>query len=278
MNLYIENKSPSFVKKAFETVVENTKKTVFKGVAVNRKTRFDSRTYRFFRKRMVYDIEYVIFHSRALRRGIRFLNKEKKAIGLTYVIDKPLTEKEKRLLGKARRPIKIVDETADAENLRFYQDSKYILHRACGEDKIRDVDIMHLSKFEETLYGCRFSSCLGQYLYVDGAGNVYFCPEHKAESYVGTIDVPENYFQSEKILSVLRNAVEKRKSCKESCPHFSLCNGACPLEEGCCDFPMRYETYGNRIDRLAQERTDLSTLHFSEGMILLKDIAYGECE
>ena len=276
MNLYIENKSPSFVATAFERVVTNTKKTVEKGIAVNRRPRFDSRTYHFFRKRQVYDIEYVIFHTRALRRAVKFLNRKKRPIGLTLVVSKALTKRDKRLLDRARRTVKVVDDTGREDNLAYYRQSKYVLYRAGGENTLVAADVMHLTKFDETLYGCRFSSCLGQYLYVDAKGKVFFCPEHKENSLVGTLEDEENYFKSERILEVLRQAVEKRKSCKAECPHFSLCNGACPLEEGCADFPALMQKHGEEIDRLVASKTDLATLHYAVGYMVLKDAIYAE--
>jgi radical SAM protein with 4Fe4S-binding SPASM domain len=172
--------------------------------------------------------------------------------------------------------VKVIDTTADEGNLAFYRSSRYLLYRWQAEDTILDHDIMHIYKFDETRYQCKFSSCLGNVLYVDAKGKVYFCPWHTECSAVGTLQDHANYFNAENALRVLRDAVAKRKKCQAECEYFDCCGGGCPLEDGCLDFPERFEKNKSYIDGVISEEKDLSLQHLGVAKIVIKDITYGE--
>ena len=276
MELYIENKSIRFIKRAYKRVTENTKATVYRAVIFNRGSFFKSAAFRFFKKKGIYDIEYVLFGTAALRRAITGLNRRNNKISLTVFVDKSLTKKDKEKLALARSEVKIIDTTSDEKNLEFYKNSKYLLYKWQDEDTILDHDLMHIYKFYETRYQCKFGSCLGNILYVDANENVYFCPWHTESSAVGTLNDKINYFNNETATSVLRGAIAKRKKCKADCEYFEYCNGGCPLEDGCLGFPEIFSKNKSFIDGIIADGNDLSNQNLAVAKIVIKDIIYGE--
>lgn len=276
MELYIENKSLGFVKRAYQKVAENTKETVYRVVLFNRSAFFKSAARRFFKKKSIYDIEYVLFDTAALRRAIPVLNRQKNRISLTVFIDHSLTQKDKKRLSTARSEVKIIDTTSDEGNLEFYKSNKYLLYKWQNEDTILDHDLMHIYKFYETRYQCKFGSCLGSVLYVDANGNVCFCPWHPELSAVGTLKDNVNYFNEKNAITVLNDAIAKRKKCKNECKYFEYCSGGCPLEEGCLGFPELFEKNKNFIDKIIADGEDLSDQNLAVAKIVIKDITYGE--
>jgi radical SAM protein with 4Fe4S-binding SPASM domain len=276
MELYIENKSIGFVKRAYQKVTENTKSTVYRVVLFNRGPFFKPVAFRFFKRKGIYDIEYVLFGTTALSRALTLLNRQNNKISLTVLIDRPLTKKDKENLSLARSEVKIIDTTTDVGNLEFYKKSKYILYRWQNEDTILDHDLMHIYKFYETRYQCKFGSCLGNVLYVDAKGNVHFCPWHPELSTVGTLKDKINYFNGENAISVLNEAIAKRKKCKAECEYFEYCSGGCPLEEGCLDFPELFGKNKSFIDGVITAGEDLSNQNLAVAKIVIKDITYGE--
>ena len=276
MELYIENRSKSFIKQAYRRISENTNATIYRVVIFNRCSIFKSSAYHFFKKKGVYDIEYVVFGTAALRRAITLLNRQNKKISLTVMIDRTLTEKDKAKLSLARSEIKVIDATQSRENLEFYKSSKYILYKWNDEDTILEHDMMHLYKFYENRYQCKFGSCLGNVLYVDGKKNVYFCPWHTELSDVGTLKDKVNYFNEKNAISVLSDAIAKRKQCKTECEYFEYCSGGCPLEDGCLNFPKLFEKNKSFIDKVIADGGDLSDQNLAVAKLVIKDIVYGD--
>lgn len=276
MNFYVENKSFSFVKKAYNAVVKNTNKTVFKAFVINYKGGFNKRQYKFFKKKGIYDVEYVISGVRGLRAAVKYLRLPKNPISLTLLIDKPLSEKSKSILLKAKKTVKIIDITNSSENIAFYKSFNKILYKTKEEDTILEADIMHLYKFYETVFQCNFSSCLGKNLYVDKSGSVHFCPNNLSESTVGTIFGNEKYLSSPLFDETLQNAIKKREKCKKECKYFDYCMGACPLKEGCSDFVNLFEKGSKFIDEIVDNEKDLSSLNYAVAKIIIKDRVYGE--
>lgn len=79
---------------------------------------------------------------------------------------------------------------------------------------------------------CRYSSCLGKYLYLDADGRVYFCREKRRETCLGRAEeLSEQLFDKDSYQRVLEGAIRQRRSCGESCGIYSFCKGGCPLEE-----------------------------------------------
>jgi len=276
MNLYIENKSARFALRAYDKVLKNTGKDVHRVILICRGGLHRSTVKHIRRRKKIGDIECVIFKASQLKAAMKLANRKRHFIVLTYVVDHKLTEKERKIISSAMRLLKIHDYTGDAENAAFYRSEGHILYRTDSEDTILDTDLMHAYKFYETQYQCRFSSCMGENLYVDAKKRVYFCPFHKDKSLVGTLDDGTNYFNSEEMLKTLRQTIEKRNACRSGCPHFELCGGGCPLEEGCLGFPERIAAASETIDRIIEGHIDVSTLGYAVGKIVIKDALYEE--
>jgi radical SAM protein with 4Fe4S-binding SPASM domain len=277
MNLYVENKSFSFIKKAVRTVKENTGKDIFKLFVICNKGGFSGKACRFARKRQkIYDVEYVIYGEKGLGSALKYLNKNKRPISLTFVIDKPISAKAKKTLLTARKEIKIIDTSGCEENVNFYRSFYKILYKTNTEDLILDADVMHLYKFYETVFQCKFSSCLGQNIYVTEHGSVHFCPLHLNDSLVGALRSNEKYFDAQCFKDILHTAIEKRDHCQSTCEYFDYCSGACPLEDGCCNFPELFKKNKARFDEIVQNNKPLTDQNFVVAKIIVKDIAYGE--
>ena len=277
MNLYIENKSFAFFKKACHTVEKNTERDICKLYIVTFNGAFPARENRYARKKLgVYDMEYIIYGEKHLDRAVKFLNRKKNPISLTLVLNAPLSEKAKKVMLKAKKEIKIIDNTPGFDNAEFCRTFKKILYKTGTEDTILDADIMHIYKFYETAFQCKFSSCLGNTVYVSKNGDVHFCPSHLNESIIGNIDGNEKYFESPVFRSVLHSAIEKRDACKKDCKYFDHCLGGCPMESGCSDFPTLFEKNKAALDKIIDKNETLSDKNLVTAKIVIKDIVYGD--
>ncbi len=274
MNFYVENKSLLFVKKAFEAVQKNTKEEINKGFIINYKGGFSKKTYNFFKKKTIYDVEYVMKGVKGLKKALRCLNMNKNPISLTLLIDKEISSKNKKLLLKAKKTIKIIDNSNISENILFYKSCNKIIYKTSLEDNILDIDIMHIYKFFEPELQCKFSSCLGKNYYVDRNGIVHFCPLHLSESIVGSISSDEKFMDNDLFISVLKKAIEKRNTCKRECKYFDYCLGACPMENGCCDFPELFKKNTKYIDDIIHNNKDLTNENLLVAKIIIKDAVY----
>ncbi len=78
---------------------------------------------------------------------------------------------------------------------------------------------------------CRYSSCLGKYLYLDADDYLYFCKEKRQDACLGRLqELSGPLFEQERYQKALKRAIDRRRSCRESCAIYSFCKGGCPLE------------------------------------------------
>jgi radical SAM protein with 4Fe4S-binding SPASM domain len=141
---------------------------------------------------------------------------------------------------------------------------------------ILSVDLMHLYKFYEPIFQCKFSSCLGKNYYVDKKGIVSFCPNHLKESVVGLVNGAEKFKDSDLYVSVLKKAIDKRDNCKATCKYYEYCAGGCPLEDGCCGFPEEFTKSSTHIDNILKNSEDLGKENYAVAKIIIKDVVYDE--
>ena len=200
----------------------------------------------------------------------------KNPITLAILVSHQLTNKQKSLLLKAKRTVKIVDNSNCSENIEFYKSFNKIIYKTDKEDQILDADIMHLYKFYEPIFQCKFSSCLGKNIYVDKEGKVHYCPQHLNESVLGKIGETKKYFENHQFNQIVKRAIEKRNSCKNNCEYYDYCAGACPLEDGCCDFYELFNKNATYIDDIIENNKDLSAEKYVVAKIIIKDVAYEE--
>ena len=74
----------------------------------------------------------------------------------------------------------------------------------------------------------------------------------------------------------MKNAIQKRNNCKTECAYFDFCMGACPLEDGCCNFPDLFIKNSKYIDDIIDNGKDLSKENYITAKIVLKDVSYGK--
>jgi hypothetical protein len=70
--------------------------------------------------------------------------------------------------------------------------------------------------------------------------------------------------------------MEKRTKCKQECLYFSYCSGACPLEEGCCNFPELFEKNSTEFNAIINNNKNLEDVNFFIAKLIIKNIAYSE--
>ena len=134
--------------------------------------------------------------------------------------------------------------------------------------------MMHIYKFFETAFQCKYSSCLGKNFYVDKNGMVHFCPHYLEKSVVGNINSNDKYIESTVFGTILRGAIDKRNDCKRKCEHYEYCLGGCPLEDGCGEFPETFKKSADYIDGIIKSNRDLSDENYAVAKIVIKDISY----
>jgi len=272
---YFEYTSVYRFKKAYETLEENTDGRIRH--AVIESSRGVRRVlYRYCRRRKIPYVSFILTRLVGLKKALRYLHRRKFPITLTLKVTRALKKREKRLLSEAVMPILVEDETGISENLAYYRENKAILYKTKDENRVRDADFMHLSRFGEPLYGCQFSDCLGECLGVDKKGRVFFCPKHREESLVGDLKTKEPYFEAPVFLAVKEAFSKKQESCEASCEHYGICMGACPMEEGCLDFPSSFERADRLLTEISQGKQELSAFDYATVHTVLKDICYGE--
>lgn len=276
MNIYIEYKNYSFFKKAYEYVVGNSEKEVNKAYIINYKGGFVKKPRIYLKRNGIYDVEYVIYGVKGLNRAIKYLNYNKNPINLTLIIDKEISERAKKIILKAQKTIKIIDFSNNLENIEFYKSFNKIIYKTNDEDVILSVDLMHVYKFFEPIFQCKFSSCLGKNYYVDKKGIISFCPNHLSESMIGDIKSNEKFKDNKLFSSVLNKAIEKRDNCKENCKYYEYCVGGCPLEDGCCNFPEMFEKSSTYVDNIINNNKDLAQENYAIAKIIIKDSVYSE--
>ena len=106
--------------------------------------------------------------------------------------------------------------------------------------------------------------------------DIHFCPRYLEKSAVGMLESASAYFSHENFQKTLQAAIAKREQCKATCEHFDLCLGACPMEEGCGDFPALFAKNAAYIDCVIAEGGDLGEQPYVVAKLVIKDIAYGE--
>ena len=274
MNVYIENKSLPFFKKAFNAVEQNVKKDVLKVFVIEYKGRFSSKAYRFSKKQGVHNVEYVLYGEKRIARAVRYLNRKKNPISLTIVLNKPLSAGAKKALLRAEKECKVIDRSPGGANVPFCNSFANVLCKSAAEDQILDADVMHLYKFYEPAFQCNFSSCLGKNFYVTKSGTVHFCPEHLNESIVGNVMSAEKYLESDRFQAVLSEAIKKRTDCHNRCEYYDYCSGACPLREGCSDFPALFKKNAAEFDRIVSGNEPLDGKKLAVAKIVVKDAVY----
>lgn len=86
-----------------------------------------------------------------------------------------------------------------------------------------------------TLRNCIYTSCLGRWLCIDPSGKVYPCDRLSGQSeyFMGSIDSIRSIndlFHAHSFVSLLREAVKRKRYCLDHCEVYRWCNSGCNSE------------------------------------------------
>lgn len=85
----------------------------------------------------------------------------------------------------------------------------------------------------QKMVSCRYNTCLGNTLAVDGSGNINICPYRSNNISLNALSNCASIteiFNTESFMSLLESTVMARSICKTVCSLFQSCQGGCPLE------------------------------------------------
>ena len=207
-------------------------------------------------------------------KKIRYYNYGK--VFFDVVADRPLTKRQKELLQKTQKTLLVRDVSGDPAVGDFLRScSNVVLDGQNGN--LGDAVAFDLAGFERTAYTCHFSSCLGDVLYLDRSGRIYFCPYHTDASYLCDLkEVGEvkKVFNNPTFGAVLQSAIEKRKVCSQACALFSACGGGCPLESVSCeDLKNGVAAAAEERKSILESKADLKDLPLYKKESLIKEIS-----
>ena len=151
---------------------------------------------------------------------IRFVNSNKK-IGIVFIANKELNTNALGRIERCKGIVRIYDNVSQEINVK---NQRNLLIARDNIDDIRIADIYNLISRENPLFQCAFSSCLGHTLYVAQNGDVSFCPKYIEESRIGTTNDISNIFENELFYEHLKNTIDHRNKCKNTCEYLDNCN------------------------------------------------------
>ena len=85
--------------------------------------------------------------------------------------------------------------------------------------------------FDANMDVCRYNSCLGKTLHMNGNGDLSFCL-NDTSAVIANINDVESYvdiFENGLFLEVLDKTKQFRNKCKNDCGYFQKCQGGCPM-------------------------------------------------
>lgn len=196
---------------------------------------------------------------------IRFANGNSK-LGILFLTKSKLTMNELKKVSSIKGIIRVIDFSN--QNKQLCRNRNIIM---CNGDKddLKTADIYNLLSRTNPIYQCRFSSCLGNTLYISKNKAVSFCPKYTEQSKLGNLDELLDFFSNNTFYEVLEQTITKRKQCKNECVYFEKCKGGCPFEDDCSEFKNTYQTAKNEIDEIIAEKTDISQIPFYKEYALL---------
>ena len=93
----------------------------------------------------------------------------------TLIVDEKLTRKWKKRIDGLNGLIRIIDTTNDCPNEDYYKSNRRIIHKSKIIDQFEEADILSMVLGTMSTYQCKYSSCLGQNIYISSKGSVSFC-------------------------------------------------------------------------------------------------------
>lgn len=187
-------------------------------------------------------------------------------LSCVVLVDRPIKPRQWKRISRLGGIIRIVDSSG-VDHRELYRENRNVVWETPEENTIRLADIYHLTTSQKAIYQCHYSSCLGKTLFIARDGTVSFCPRHPEQSILGSAERLEGLFEAPVFYETLLRTVQKRKQCKQSCPHFEKCKGGCPFEDDCDAFRSTYSEALRDRDEIIARKTE------PDGLPLYKELA-----
>lgn len=194
-----------------------------------------------------------------LTRALVALFNKKPLLTLLVRVHGPLTAPQWKRISKISGRIVISDSTDSAENEALYQASRNVVYQNSRHDGI-SVFNSYAACTGMPMIGCEHTSCLGKTLYIARDGMVSYCPRFPEKTAVGKLGRVTSPFYDPGFLQILEKTLEKRESCKQTCPMFPICQAGCPLSFDCEQFQTQCLDARNDLMGMIEARTELSSL------------------
>ena len=152
-----------------------------------------------------------------------------------------------------------IDDFSGGLNTWRYQSDKRILYNDSIAQVLRKCNLYSTAAGRPGME-CEFTSCLGRNICISAEGNISFCPKHPEQSFLGSVMSEGNPFENDNFKECLTNMIRKRKSCKESCKWFGVCNGGCVYKADCQQQKENLNTAFTEIENIIINRKSLEGL------------------
>ncbi len=193
--------------------------------------------YRIVRQKLNALPFFVVDISHLFKNDIKLYNKDR--LYFVIIVRNKLSQAQKKKIAIFKKNIIIKDTSADESNYLFYKTCNNLVYKTDFGENISEAIAFDFSAFNYTDYACNYSSCMGKTIYINKAGNLYFCPFHQEESYlckIADVSKLEQTLKQKCFISTLDKIIERRKSCKNSsCKIYEKCNGGCPFDSINCE-------------------------------------------
>lgn len=142
------------------------------------------------------------------------------------------------------------------------------------------TDILTMLTLKTYSPNCRHGSCFGSTFSVDEHLDVYLCPNSMTEkTRLGNLRQTENrdaLFAGPAVEQFLPGAVEKRRTCAQSCGSFPYCQGGCLLEpdRDCAGYRATVEYIRQRLPELYRSQ-NLAQVNPVVKNAILNALAFG---
>lgn len=222
-----------------------------------------------FYGKKIRNIELVLPVKSLRPRLLQWIQRKNVRFSVTLIADSKRKEKEWKKICKLDGVIRIRDSRESSE-VKKYEQERRVLVKSKQSDGFADADEFRLACGENCIYQCKYTSCLGKYVYIAKDGKMSFCPAHASETVVGHIGTPEQFFDSEVFADALQRMIAKREICKRECAYFKKCKGGCLFENDCEGFKERQRSYETEITHLLERQIGLDAIHLAKEISLLQ--------
>ncbi|MGN1373489.1 MAG: SPASM domain-containing protein [Candidatus Coproplasma sp.] len=214
------------------------------------------------------DVRYVAYNIPML--FLKMQNLPNNNVDLALILTDKTSKTTLRRAKKLRSAAVVYDNSKDKDYYERLKDNKYLIFDGVGDCTVSEVDALSSMYFNRPTFGCRHSSCLGNKLFVDAAGNVSFCPRFAEKTRVGKVGDEVDYFNSPLFIEVLTKEIEKRNNCKQTCPIARFCKGGCAML-GECEQIKEWFAKAMQINSSVRDReADLSQINLALKSIVLE--------